>query len=67
LGHGKWEALEGCGRRVRGGNVDIAGLRLDNIRLLRKGVIVNVRVDIKVLGGYKGSENGRDGLNWLVA
>jgi hypothetical protein len=66
LGHGKWEALEGCGGRVGGGNVDIAGLRLDNIRLVRKGVIVNVRVDIEVLGRYKGSENGRDGLNWVM-
>jgi hypothetical protein len=65
LGHGKWEALEGCSGRVGGGNVDIAGLRLDNIRFVRKGVIVNVRVDIEVLGRYKGSENGRD-VNWVM-
>ena len=33
-------------------------LRFDDVRLVRKRVIIKVRVDINVLGGYKGPENG---------
>jgi hypothetical protein len=58
--------LEGRGGGIRGGNVDIAGLGLDDIRLVCKRVIVNVRVNIEVLGGYEGSENRWDGLNRVV-
>jgi hypothetical protein len=36
LGHGEWEALKGRGGRVGGGDIDIAGLRPDDVRFVRK-------------------------------